>query len=208
MANTENVAGDRTAQTNPEPMGFYFNQKACIGCRTCQVACKDKNDLEVGMLFRRVSTFEVGAFPAPKTYHLSATCNNCANPACVQVCPVSAMYIDLEDGTTQHDSETCIGCQYCVEACPYGVPQYDEVLQISRKCDSCIGLRANGEQPACVASCVMRALEFGKLSDLIAAHPDAVDSIKVLPDPAKTTPSVRIDARPAALEDGFRQLVM
>lgn len=54
---------------NKNPQGFYFNQQMCIGCRTCQVACKDKNDLEVGYLFRRVESFEVGEFPAPATFH-------------------------------------------------------------------------------------------------------------------------------------------
>ena len=54
---------------NKNPQGFYFNQQACIGCRTCQVACKDKNDLEVGYLFRRVESFEVGEFPKPATFH-------------------------------------------------------------------------------------------------------------------------------------------
>lgn len=56
---------------NKNPQGFYFNQQACIGCRTCQVACKDKNDLEVGYLFRRVESFEVGEFPKPATFHYS-----------------------------------------------------------------------------------------------------------------------------------------
>lgn len=66
---------------NKNPQGFYFNQQACIGCRTCQVACKDKNDLEVGYLFRRVESFEVGEFPKPATFHYSGACNHCHTPA-------------------------------------------------------------------------------------------------------------------------------
>lgn len=203
-ASTENQG----PKTNENPKGFYFNQAACIGCRTCQIACKDKNDLEVGMLFRTVSTWEVGSYPETKLYHLSATCNNCKEPACVGVCPTGAMHINVEDGTTQHDDEMCIGCQYCVKACPYQVPQYDEERNISRKCDSCLGLRNNGEEPACVATCVMRALEFGPIDELRAAHPDAVDSIAILPDPAQTTPSVAIEPRTAAVEEEGRMLTV
>ena len=75
---------------NKNPQGFYFNQQMCIGCRTCQVACKDKNDLEVGYLFRRVESFEVGEFPAPAIFHYSGACNHCHTPACVEVCPAGA----------------------------------------------------------------------------------------------------------------------
>lgn len=103
---------------NKNPQGFYFNQQMCIGCRTCQVACKDKNDLEVGYLFRRVESFEVGEFPAPATFHYSGACNHCHTPACVEVCPAGATYINEEDGTVQHDDEACIGCGYCVKAVP------------------------------------------------------------------------------------------
>lgn len=107
---------------NKNPQGFYFNQQMCIGCRTCQVACKDKNDLEVGYLFRRVESFEVGEFPAPATFHYSGACNHCHTPACVEVCPAGATYINEEDGTVQHDDEACIGCGYCVKACPLWTP--------------------------------------------------------------------------------------
>ena len=172
--------------------GFYFDMTACIGCRTCQVACKDKNDLEMGVIFRRLSDFEVGEYPAVQTYHYSGSCNHCEKPECVAACPNAAMYIDEEDGTVQHDDEKCIGC-------PYGVPQHIESIQKTHKCDGGIQLRANGEQPACVAACPMRALEFGPIDELRAAHPDAVNAIAVLPEP-KTEPSIAIEAKPAALE--------
>ena len=181
--------------------GFYYDQSACIGCRTCQAACKNKNQLEVGTLFRQVHTFETGKFPAPVSYHYAATCNHCENPACVAVCPNAAMFIDEADGTVQHDDTKCIGCQYCVNACPYGVPQYIEAKSKSHKCDACYQLRALGEQPACVAACPMRALEFGEIDDLRAAHPNAVNQIAVLPDASQTNPSVAIDAKPVALTD-------
>ena len=188
--------------------GFFFNQAKCIGCRTCQVACKDKTDLEIGVVYRRFDLFEVGEFPVAAAYGLSRTCNHCENPACVAKCPVGAMRIDEEDGTVQHDDGTCIGCQSCVKACPYGVPQYRAELKITGKCDGCIGLRSSGEPNACVASCPMRALEFGDIDELRAKHPDAVDVVAALPDPSQTTPSVAIDAKPSALEAGFVQVLV
>lgn len=188
--------------------GFYFNQEACIGCRTCQIACKDKNDLDVGMLFRHVLSFEVGNYPNTGVYHLSISCNHCLDPACVKVCPTGAMYIDAEDGTVQHNDDVCIGCRSCVMACPYGHPKYNEATRTVHKCDACIQLRAEGEQPSCVASCVMRALEFGDIEELRSAHPQAVDSIAVLVDSSKTHPSLLIDPRDCAGSDEYRQLMM
>ena len=76
------------------------------------------------------------------------------------------------------------------------------------KCDACYVLRQNGEQPACVAACPMRTLEFGVYDDLVAAHPDAVDQIAILPDSSQTGPHTLIDARPAALENDFRKVIL
>ena len=179
--------------------GFYFDSTRCVGCKTCQVACKLKNALPLGITYRSVANYEVGEYPSSKYYHVSRTCNHCLDAACVANCPTGAMYRDEEDGTVQHDDEKCIGCQYCVKACPYGVPQHIESIQKTHKCDGCIELRANGEQPACVAACPMRALEFGPIDELRAAHPDAVNAVAILPEP-KTEPSVAIVAKPAALE--------
>lgn len=188
--------------------GFYFDMTACIGCRTCQVACKDKNDLPAGVVFRNVTDYEVGDFPNVATFHYSASCNHCEDPACVAVCPNEAMFIDEEDGTVQHDDSKCIGCQYCVNACPYGVPKYIDEIGLVHKCDSCRTLRAEGENPTCVNACPMRALEFGSIDDLRAAHPDAVNQIAVLPDASQTNPSVAIEAKKAALDESAVLVLM
>lgn len=182
--------------------GFYFNQDACVGCRTCQVACKDKNDLEIGTIYRKVDSFETGEFPTSMLYHLTHSCNHCESPACVANCPTGAMFIDEEDGTVQHDDEVCIGCETCAKSCPYEVPQIRPELGIVGKCDACLSLRKNGEENACVSSCPMRALEFGDIDELRAKHGSAVNQIAVLPEPT-TNPSVAIDAKPAALEEDW-----
>ncbi|MDR1014145.1 MAG: 4Fe-4S dicluster domain-containing protein [Coriobacteriales bacterium] len=188
--------------------GFYYDQTSCIGCRACQVACCDKNDLQPTMVFRVVSSYEAGEYPTARGYHYSASCNHCETPACTSVCPVEALYVDEEDGTVQYDAEKCIGCQYCVRACPYEVPQYFEDDQKVRKCDACKLLRAKDEQPACVAICPMRALAFGDIEELRAAYPDAVDQIVVLPDAAQTGPSVAIRAKEIALRPDPQEYVL
>lgn len=195
--------------SNFSRLGFYFNQNACIGCRTCQIACKDKNDLPVGTVYRRVHSFEAGSFPVPAVYHYSATCNHCEHPACVAGCPTGAMHVS-EDGTVQHDDERCIGCRYCVWNCPYDVLQYHPESGIVGKCDACADLRAAGGDPACVDACVMRCLEFGPLDTLLAEHAgeDLTDKLVILPDPTKTNPSILIDPRPAALAGDFAEKEM
>ena len=110
-------------------LGFYFDMTRCIGCRACQVACKDKNRLDVGTIYRTADSYEVGTFPKVKMYSFSTSCNHCQNPACVSACPVGAMY-KAEDGTVLHDDKLCIGCQACVSACPYDVPQYIEEKKV------------------------------------------------------------------------------
>lgn len=184
--------------------GFYFDMTSCIGCRTCQVACKDKNDLPIGVIYRNVTCYEAGTFPAPKVFHISASCNHCDNPACLAACPVGAIY-KTEDGTVIIDRKLCQGCQQCVSACPYGVPVYNEELGITGKCDGCIALRKNGSNPACVDSCPMRALDFGDTEELAEKY--GKDLINEMPnqytiDADISKPNVLIQAKAAALKDG------
>jgi anaerobic dimethyl sulfoxide reductase subunit B (iron-sulfur subunit) len=187
-------------------IGFYINQHDCMGCRTCQLACKDKNDLPVGILFRHVKSFEAGVFPAPGVYHYPGTCNHCISAACVLHCPTGAMY-KADDGTTQHDDEICIGCKKCMESCPYEVPQFFEDTKITGKCNFCIDLRNAGGSPACVDACRNRCLEWGEYDELLAAHPEAIQDIAVLPDSSITLPNTLISARISALDGDFREQV-
>lgn len=128
-----------------EQVGFYFNAAACIGCKTCVIACKDKNDLEVGRNFRRVYDFEEGTFPKPRRWHLSIACNHCDSPSCVSHCPTKAMHKREEDGVVVVDHTLCVGCRYCTWACPYEAPQFDEASGMMTKCDTCLNLRAKGK---------------------------------------------------------------
>ncbi|MBE3598443.1 MAG: dimethylsulfoxide reductase subunit B [Limnochordaceae bacterium] len=177
-------------------LGFYVDMTACIGCRTCQIACKDKNDLAIGVLYRRVYAFEGGKYPRPWLYHLSVGCNHCEAPRCVANCPTGALS-KRPDGLVVLDKARCIGCRYCVWSCPYGAPQYIEEEGRIGKCDGCADLVDQGLDPACVDACPMRAIEFGDIEKLRAKH-GGTDRVRGLPDPNLTHPAVTITPKPEA----------
>jgi len=187
-------------------LGFYYDMSACIGCRTCQVACNDKNDLKVGTLFRVVRTFETGVYPNARMYHYSGACNHCVDPKCVEGCPTGAMHV-AQDGTVQHNADKCIGCRYCIWNCPYGVPQFIEEQGIVGKCDSCKDLRDAGQNPVCVDACVMRCLEFGDLDELSAKHGRAslVQDLPILPSSSTTKPSFLVTPKECALNPFYKE---
>ena len=122
-------------------------------------------------------------------------------------CPTGAMYKD-DDGTVQHDDEACIGCQTCVNSCPYGAPQFIEEDKIVQKCDTCRALREAGHEPVCVEACPMRAIEFSEMDDLRATHPDAVSELPCTEPAATTTPNILIGASRGALLEDFNPVVL
>lgn len=185
--------------------GFYFDMTFCIGCRTCQIACKDKNNLKVGTIFRRVRTFEAGRYPNAIMYHFSGTCNHCTEAKCVKGCPTGAMHYG-EDGTVQHDASMCIGCKYCTWNCPYSVPQYMEGKNVVGKCDTCMDLREAGKNPVCVDACIMRCLKFGNLDELKKEYgTDLVREIPIQPSATVTVPSLLIKPKNCALDSDYKE---
>ena len=157
-------------------LGFTVELQKCIGCRACQMACKDKNHLAPGTCCRRVDQVRWG----DRQMHYSGACSHCDRPACVAACPTGAMYL-ADDGTVQHEDGKCIGCGSCVWSCPYGAVTLDRGLAV--KCNACADLRARGEAPACVAACPTHCLSFGPLQ----RRQGRAD---FLPDPALTDPSL------------------
>jgi anaerobic dimethyl sulfoxide reductase subunit B (iron-sulfur subunit) len=175
-------------------LGFYFDMNKCTGCKCCVLSCKEKQDLEVGYNYRKVSYYEGGTFPQVWAATLSMGCNHCAMPACFAACSVEAISKDGETGLVEIDKELCIGCEACVTACPYGVPVFFPDELIAGKCDGCRDLLDQGEKPACVAGCSTRCLDFGELEDLEQQYGSVnlVKDVSGLPDSSMTDPSLLI----------------
>ena len=127
-------------------LGFFIDLTKCTGCQTCTVACKDAHNLEVGRNFRKVLEAESGSWKQDKAtgawhqdvcaYYVSISCNHCADPACVKVCPTKAHFKRKEDGLVVIDTKKCIGCGACEHACPVTTERPEERARLNT-CNLC-----------------------------------------------------------------------
>lgn len=147
-------------------LGFVHNNVDCIGCRACEIACKDKNGLAAGPRFRRVQYIEGGTYPNVFAYKVNMSCNHCEFPACLPTCPTGAIFKRKEDGIVDIDSTLCIGCRRCEAACPFGAPQFDPSDSIVKKCNMCVDEIEAGRKPYCVMACMMRVLDIGPVDEI------------------------------------------
>ncbi len=166
----------------------------CVGCNACTLACKQENHTPPGVSYNVVIPQEEGKYPNLKRLFIPRPCMQCDQPPCVKVCPVRATW-KRDDGIVVIDYEKCIGCRYCMAACPYGAryfdfgdnytekgneferapsPEYGQnrvrekgrsPIGNVRKCHFCLHRIVKGEEPACVQTCMARARHFGDLGD-------------------------------------------
>ena len=192
--------GEKNYTAKGAKYGFFFDQTLCTGCKACQIACIDKHDLPTGVRWRRVVEYSGGTWqisgdtfnPSVFTYDTSVSCNHCEDPICMKVCPTTAMS-RRDDGTVYVDQDKCVGCRYCEWACPYSAPQYRKDTGRMSKCDLCYDYRSKGKEPACVAACPSRALDWGPIDELRSTYGNE-DAIAPLPDPSVTKPHLVITA--------------
>ncbi|MGE0789263.1 MAG: 4Fe-4S dicluster domain-containing protein [Sandaracinaceae bacterium] len=144
--------------------GFVIDNRSCIGCHACSTACKSENDVPIGVYRTWVKYTETGTFPDTQRHFQVTRCNHCANPPCARICPTGAMY-QRDDGIVEFDSDACIGCKACMQACPYDAIHIDPALGTASKCHYCAHRVEVGLEPACVVVCPTHAILAGDLDD-------------------------------------------
>ena len=145
--------------------GMVIDVRRCIGCHACTVACKSEFTVALGVNRSWVEYVEKGIYPNVGRSFLPRLCNHCSEPPCVYVCPTNATYKRKKDGVVVVDQGLCIGCKYCVQACPYDSRYLDPYTGWADKCDFCIHRVSKGVEPSCVNTCVGGARIFGDLGD-------------------------------------------
>ncbi len=171
--------------------GFVVNTEACIGCGRCVKACKIENNVPMQPHTNRtwveryvidekgeahvdspdagINGFDDTAQKYPgmqieQSFFVPKLCNQCENPPCVQVCPVAATY-KTKDGIVLIDQNRCVGCRYCIQACPYSARYFHPEKGVADKCTWCYHRITKGLDPACVEVCPVGARKFGNLKD-------------------------------------------
>jgi formate dehydrogenase iron-sulfur subunit len=182
----------------PEPMGFYTDTTVCIGCKACEVACKEWNQLPSanggvntlsgdsydntrrldGMHWRHVKFIE--QFPEDRKdgrwLLMSDVCKHCVNAGCLEVCPTGAI-IRTEFDTVVIQSDTCNGCRDCIGACPFGVIDINPVSNTAQKCTLCYDRLQGGLEPACSKACPTKSIQFGTIRELQQRARTRVDQL-------------------------------
>jgi formate dehydrogenase iron-sulfur subunit len=180
----------------------------CIGCKACEIACKEWNDLEPD------DTANFGSYQSHEdltanTWDLMRfkevdldngdlawlirkdSCMHCDEPGCLLACPAPGAIVQYENGIVDFDQTKCIGCQYCIAGCPFDIPRFDRTTKKVYKCTMCVDRVAGGLEPACVKSCPTGSIRFGSKQEMVAYGEAKVDKLHergfdnaVLYDPA------------------------
>jgi formate dehydrogenase iron-sulfur subunit len=183
-----------------EPMGFFTDTTVCIGCKACEVACKEWNQLPArgdgganlemsghsydntlrlsGETWRHVKFIE--QFPEPyegRWLMMSDVCKHCVQAPCLEVCPTGAI-IRTEFDTVVIQSDTCNGCRDCIAACPFGVIDINHVSGTAQKCTLCYDRISVGLEPACSKACPTDSIQFGPISELRKRAADRVVQLR------------------------------
>lgn len=173
---------------------MIFDQNKCVGCGACKEACSETNHVPAGQLrmtLERQSPLD--GTPGNRKY-VRVSCQQCSEPPCVKVCPTGAAHIDPATNIVTMDNSRCVGCKYCIAACPYNVRYINSETKVADNCDFCLKTKlANGEEPACVQACRHGALYFGDVNDpqsIISRLLRVKDTVRIRPH-LGTEPSLR-----------------
>lgn len=231
-------ASARETHTRPAAaLGLLYDATLCVGCKACVAACKEVNEnppefstedhlwdtpLDTsGYTFNLIKMYRNGTMETKDAEvngyaFMKTSCMHCADPSCVSACPVSAMTKDPVTGVVGYNPDKCIGCRYCVAACPFGIPkyQYDSPTGRIGKCELCRHRYKDGNYSACAEVCPTGATLFGKTSDLLA---EAKRRIVMKPGELNRFPrghllsaqdsktQVTVDAKGVKMRNGWRE---
>ena len=151
-------------ESRPPQYGFVIDQRKCIGCHACTVACKSENEVPLGKFRTWVKYVEKGTFPSVKRHFTVLRCNHCDAAPCVEICPVNALH-KRKDAIVDLDKDVCIGCRACMQACPYDAIYLNDDTGTAEKCHYCAHRTELGLEPACVVVCPERAIVAGDVSN-------------------------------------------
>lgn len=144
--------------------GFIIDNRKCIGCHACTVACKAEHEVPLGVNRTWVKYIEKGTYPNTARHFSVMRCNHCEDAPCVEICPVTALYT-RKDGIVDFDPRRCIGCKGCMQACPYDALYIDPDTHTAAKCNYCAHRVDIGLEPACVNVCPEHAIISGDMDD-------------------------------------------
>jgi len=144
--------------------GFAIDQRTCIGCHACTVACKTEHEVPVGQFRTWVKYVDSGAFPDTTRDFAVMRCNHCSDAPCVSICPTRALFT-RDDGIVDFDRDRCIGCKSCLQACPYDALYIDADTNTAAKCNFCAHRIDQGLEPACVVVCPTESIWIGDIGD-------------------------------------------
>jgi len=181
--------------------GFVIDQRKCIGCHACTVACKAEHQVPVGSFRTWVKYVETGGYPDSRRHFAVLRCNHCEDAPCITICPVTALF-KRENGIVDFDGDRCIGCKSCMQACPYDALYINPDTNTAEKCNYCAHRVETGLEPACVIVCPVQAIISGDLEQPGSHIARLVSSEQTLvrkPE-ARTNPKLfYIEANPSAL---------
>lgn len=170
------------AADHPQRVGFFTDTSVCIGCKACEVACQEWNDLPV------VATKQEGSYQTLPTLHAQYwnlirfserdvdggiawlmrkdQCMHCADPGCLRACPADGAIVQYTNGIVDFQQENCIGCEFCVSGCPFDIPKFNPATKKVYKCTLCSDRVGGGLEPACIKACPTGCLKFGTKDDM------------------------------------------
>jgi len=176
--------GSRTGLRSTPVVSKYIDTSTCIGCKACEAACQEWNDLGI------VATQQTGTYQTLPTLHAQYwnlirfnerevdggvawlmrkdQCMHCEEPGCLVACPAPGAIVQYENGIVDVNPDNCIGCQYCATGCPFDVPRFHATSGKMAKCTLCVDRTEVGLEPACIKACPTGCLQFGTKTDMVA----------------------------------------